>query len=99
MVKKCVKDHFLVFPIKEIELKDSLSYEGLLITILDCQILRIRSKEIALDKILWRNEKVEEATWELDGDMYARYPLFFEYIDVSMEGSNVFLHILSLVNS
>ena len=29
----------------------------------------LRTKTIALVKVLWRNNKSEEATWELESDM------------------------------
>ncbi|XP_070034768.1 uncharacterized protein [Nicotiana tomentosiformis] len=58
--------------------KDSLTYEEILVTILDHQIRKLRTKEIASVTVLWRNQKVEEATWEAEEDMKSRYPHLFE---------------------
>ncbi|TYK23819.1 pol protein [Cucumis melo var. makuwa] len=38
----------------------------------------LRNREIPLVKALWRNHRVEEATWEREDDMKARYPELFE---------------------
>ncbi|WMV09449.1 hypothetical protein MTR67_002834 [Solanum verrucosum] len=39
---------------------------------------RLRTKEVASVKVLWRNQFVEEATWEAEEDMKKRYPYLFE---------------------
>ena len=62
MLKKCVGDHSLVVPIENISVDNSLSYEEVPIEILDRQVRKLRTKEIASVKVLWRNQKVEEAT-------------------------------------
>ncbi|WMV54862.1 hypothetical protein MTR67_048247 [Solanum verrucosum] len=45
--------------------------------ILDRQVKRLRNKEIASIKVLWRNNLVKGATWEAEADMKSRYPHFF----------------------
>jgi len=35
-------------------------------------VRKLRSKEIASVKEMWRNKKTEEATWELKDDMRVR---------------------------
>ena len=37
----------------------------------------LRNKTIPLVKVLWRNSKSEEATWELEADMREKYPELF----------------------
>ncbi|WMV38086.1 hypothetical protein MTR67_031471, partial [Solanum verrucosum] len=53
---------------------ESLSYEEVLVEILDRQVKRLRNKEITSVKVLWRNHLVEGATWEAEIDMKSRYP-------------------------
>ncbi|PHT54385.1 hypothetical protein CQW23_08847 [Capsicum baccatum] len=77
MLNKSIVDRSLVLPVEEIKVTDYLSYEEEPFKILDCQVRKLRNKEIVSDNILWKNKKVEEATWESD-DMRARYPNFFE---------------------
>ena len=56
---------------------EDLSYEEVPDEILDRQIKRQRSKEIATVKVLWRNYLVEGATWEAEADMRSCYPHIF----------------------
>ncbi|KAF3633574.1 hypothetical protein FXO37_26962 [Capsicum annuum] len=72
ILKKCIGDHSLVFPIEEINVKDFLSYEEEPIAILDPQVRKLRSNEIASIKVMWRNQKAEKATWESEEDMCVR---------------------------
>ena len=54
-----------------------MTYEEVPVEILDRQVKRLRNKEIASVKVLWRNQKVESATWEAEDDMKKRYPHLF----------------------
>ncbi|XP_075475662.1 uncharacterized protein LOC142508903 [Primulina tabacum] len=45
--------------------------------ILDRKVKVLRNKEIGIIKILWRNQLVEEATWEPEEEMKLRYPELF----------------------
>ncbi|WMV59518.1 hypothetical protein MTR67_052903 [Solanum verrucosum] len=78
MLKKCMADPSLIIPTEDICIKDSLSYEEILVQILDHQVRKLRTKEVASVKVLWRNQFVEEATWEVEEDMKNRYPHLFE---------------------
>ncbi|WMV59105.1 hypothetical protein MTR67_052490 [Solanum verrucosum] len=78
MLKKCMGDPSLIIPTEDIGIKDSLSYEEILVQILDHQVQKLRTKEVASVKVLWRNQFVEEATWEVEEDMKKRYPHLFE---------------------
>ena len=78
MLKKCMGDPSLIIPTEDIGIKDSLSYEEIPVQILDRQIRKLRTKEVALVKVLWRNQFVEDATWEAEEDMKKIYPHLFE---------------------
>ncbi|WMV25562.1 hypothetical protein MTR67_018947 [Solanum verrucosum] len=78
MLKKCIDNPSLNIPTKNIGIKDSLSYEEIPIQILDRQVCKLRTKEVASVKVLWRNQFVEEATWEAEEDMKKIYPQLFE---------------------
>ena len=75
---------------------DSLSYEEEPVEILDCQVRKPRSKEIASVKVLWRNQKVEEATWESEDGMRIRYPNLFSLMEKETEGNIPILSFLVL---
>ncbi|WMV24331.1 hypothetical protein MTR67_017716 [Solanum verrucosum] len=78
MLKKCMGDPSLIVPTENIEIKDSLSYEEIPVQILDRQVRKLRTKEVASVKVLWRNQFIEEATWEAEEDMKKRYAHLFE---------------------
>ncbi|WMV41522.1 hypothetical protein MTR67_034907 [Solanum verrucosum] len=74
ILKKCMRDSSLIIPTEDIGIKDNLSYVEIPVQILDRQVRNLRTKEVALVKVLWRNQFVEEATWEAKEDMKQRYP-------------------------
>ncbi|WMV23308.1 hypothetical protein MTR67_016693 [Solanum verrucosum] len=78
MLKKCIGDPSLILPTESVKIKDNLSYEEVPVQILDHQVRRLRTKDVASVKVLWRNQFVEEATWEAEEDMKKRYPHLFE---------------------
>ncbi|XP_060671432.1 uncharacterized protein LOC132803176 [Ziziphus jujuba] len=63
MLRKYISDPSHVLKTLEIELRDDLSYEEQPVQILGREEKRLRNKTIALVKVLWRNQIVEESTW------------------------------------
>ncbi|XP_070041274.1 uncharacterized protein [Nicotiana tomentosiformis] len=76
--EKVVKDPTLIVPVETIAVNEELSYEEIPVSILDRQIRKLKNKEIASLKVLWRNQQVEEATWEAEEEMKEKYPHLFE---------------------
>ncbi|KAK8569286.1 hypothetical protein V6N12_007816 [Hibiscus sabdariffa] len=64
---------------EEVELNPDLSCEEEPVMILDREVKRLRNKNVSLVKVLWRNHKVEEATWESEETMRMQYPYLFDY--------------------
>ena len=60
-----------------IEIHEDLSLQEEPVQTLDFKVKTLRNKDIPLVKVLWRNQLVEEATWERDSNMRASYPEFF----------------------
>ena len=56
------------------ELGQDLIYEEEPIAILNREIQKLRTKEIASVKVHWKHRSIGEATWEMESDMRARYP-------------------------
>ncbi|WMV29327.1 hypothetical protein MTR67_022712 [Solanum verrucosum] len=52
MLKKCIGDSSLILPIKSLRIKDSLSCEEIPVQILDRQVRRLRTKDVASVKVL-----------------------------------------------
>ncbi|WMV24149.1 hypothetical protein MTR67_017534 [Solanum verrucosum] len=74
---KCVGDPASIVPLETVAVKDSLSYEDVPFEILDRQVRRLRNKEVASVKVLWRSQSVEGATWEAEAAMKSKYPHIF----------------------
>ena len=76
-LKKYLLDssHVLSYESLDVDLK--LTYEEKPIEILDRKDKVLRNKIVPLVKVLWRNNVVEEATWEAEEDMQKRYPKLF----------------------
>ncbi|WMV23820.1 hypothetical protein MTR67_017205 [Solanum verrucosum] len=91
MLEKCMGDPSLIISTEDIEIKDSLSYEEIPVQILDRQVRKLRTKEVASVKVLWRNQFVKEATWEAKEDMKNRYPHLFESGENTDQGINFLL--------
>ena len=58
-------------------LDENLTYEEEPVAILDREVRKLRSREIAFIKVQWKNRPVEESTWEKETDMQERYPHLF----------------------
>ena len=55
-----------------------LTYEEEPVEILAREVKELRNKKIPLVKVLWRNHKTEEATWESEETMRQQYPQLFD---------------------
>ncbi|KAK4729661.1 hypothetical protein R3W88_022649 [Solanum pinnatisectum] len=82
MLKKCIGDPVSIIPLEGLGVDESLSYEEVSVEILKRQVKRLRNKEIASVKVLWRNHLVEGATWEAEADMKSRYPHLFPFTPI-----------------
>ncbi|XP_070010668.1 uncharacterized protein [Nicotiana sylvestris] len=78
MLRKVVGDSSSIVPVETIEVNEELSYEEVPVVILDRQVQKLRNEEIASVKVLWRNQQVEEPTWETEDGMKKKYPHLFE---------------------
>ncbi|XP_027768542.1 uncharacterized protein LOC114074766 [Solanum pennellii] len=78
MLQKYIPDESHVLSLESLELGPDLTFEEEPIAILDRQVRKLRTKEIASVKVQWKHRSVEEATWETESDMRARYPQLFE---------------------
>ncbi|WMV32501.1 hypothetical protein MTR67_025886 [Solanum verrucosum] len=94
MSKKCMGDPSIIISAEDIGIKDSLAYVDIPTQILDRQVRKLRTKEVALVKVVWRNQFVKEATWDAEEDMKKRYPHLFELGEIPNQGTNSLLSTL-----
>ena len=77
MLRRYKSDPSHVVSSEVIELRPDLTYEEVLVEILAREVQELRNKQISLVKVLWRNHKIEEATWESEETMCQQYPQLF----------------------
>nr|XP_016498253.1 PREDICTED: uncharacterized protein LOC107817002 [Nicotiana tabacum] len=77
MLRKCIGDPSRITPIEDIHIAKDLSYVEVPVAILDRQVRKLRTKEVASVKVLWRNNNIEEMTWEAEEEMRKKYPYLF----------------------
>ncbi|WMV41239.1 hypothetical protein MTR67_034624 [Solanum verrucosum] len=78
MLHKCLGDPTQVIPIYGMEFSKHLSYKEILVEILDRHVRKLRTKDIASVKVLWRSQNIEEDRWEVEANMRAKYPHLFQ---------------------
>ena len=86
MLRKYIPDSSHVLETSEIELRDDLSYEEQPVQILCREEKELRNKTVSLMKVLWRNNLVEEVTWEREDQMRSQYPHLFHDIGTNFVG-------------
>ncbi|XP_049348176.1 uncharacterized protein LOC125812742 [Solanum verrucosum] len=78
MLRKCIGDPSRITPMEDVHVTEDLTYEEVPIAILDRQVKKLRNKEVASVKVLWRNQQVKEVTWEAEEAMKSKYPHLFQ---------------------
>ncbi|KAI3462335.1 hypothetical protein Pfo_018998 [Paulownia fortunei] len=77
ILRKYIANPSHILKNEPIELKAYLSYDERPAEILLREVKQLKNKKIPLVKVLWRNQSTEEATWEMEDDMKAKYPELF----------------------
>ncbi|XP_070056568.1 uncharacterized protein [Nicotiana tomentosiformis] len=77
MFRKYIRDPSKVIPVDYVQVTKQLSYEEAPIAILDRQIQRLRTKDVASVKVVWINNNVEEMTWEAEEEIKISHPHLF----------------------
>ena len=77
ILKPYVPDLNQVIEYEPIEIQSDLTFVDQPIQILDRKERVLRNKTIPIVRVLWRNPRVEESTWELESEMLDKYPHLF----------------------
>ncbi|XP_017972551.1 PREDICTED: uncharacterized protein LOC108661165 [Theobroma cacao] len=78
MLRKYNPNPSHVIRYETIQLKDDLTYEEQPIAILDRQVKKLRSKNVASVKVLRRNRTSEEVMWEAEEEIQTKYSHLFD---------------------
>ncbi|WMV46200.1 hypothetical protein MTR67_039585 [Solanum verrucosum] len=76
LLKKYVGNLASIVPLKSVDVKDSLTYEEIPVEILDRRVCRFRNKIYFINGFVEESVR-EEATWEAEAAMMAKYPHLF----------------------
>ncbi|XP_070042764.1 uncharacterized protein [Nicotiana tomentosiformis] len=77
MLRKYYGDLSHVLDFSMVQLDGDLTYNVESVAIFDRQVQKLSSKNIALVKVHWRGQSVEEATWVTEQEMQNRYSHLF----------------------
>ena len=77
MLRRYRSDPSYVVSSETIELILDLTYEEEPVEIFARELKELLNKQIPLVKVLWRNHKTKEATWESEEVMWEQYPQLF----------------------
>ncbi|KAM6599449.1 hypothetical protein CsatA_019058 [Cannabis sativa] len=70
MLRKYTPDPSHVIEYEAIPLQEDVTYEEQPVKILARELKVLRNREIPVVKVLWRNHREDEATWEIESEMY-----------------------------
>ena len=77
MLRRYMSNSSHVVSSETIELRPDLTYEEEPVEILAREVKELRKKRILLVKVMWRNHKTEEATWESEKVVWQQYHQLF----------------------
>jgi hypothetical protein len=78
MLRKYIANPDVIVEYELLEIQEGLTYVEEPVRIVDKKEQVLCIKTIPIVKVLWRNHGVDEASWEVEHDMWSRYPHLFE---------------------
>jgi len=76
-LRKYVSDPSHVIPRDDVQVRDNLTVETILVRIEGREVKKLRGKEIPLVKVVWGGATCESLRWELESKMLESYPELF----------------------
>ena len=77
MLQKYAPDSSHLIMWTDVPIQEDVSYQKILVYILEHEVKALCRREILLVKILWQHKGVHEATWELESEMLEHFPHIF----------------------
>lgn len=69
-----------IIPLSDMSVEEILTYEEVLIEILDRKFKRLRNKELHPSRSYEGTKELKSATWEAEADITKQYPYLFPSI-------------------
>ncbi|GJT37540.1 hypothetical protein Tco_0937405 [Tanacetum coccineum] len=79
-LKKYLSDKFLVIPMKELRLDDTLNFVEEQVEIMDREVKQLRQSRIPIVKVRWNSKRGPEFTWEREDQIRAKIMSSLDYI-------------------
>jgi hypothetical protein len=76
-LKKCLHVPEEQLPMEDLDAKEDLSYQEYLVKILEISERVTQNEKIKMCKVQWSHQTEEEATWEREEELKAKFPSFF----------------------
>ena len=77
-LKKCLQPPAQPISYQDLELSKDLTYPERPIRILEEAERRTKNKVVKFHKVQWNNHTEDEATWEREDELKAKYPYLFQ---------------------
>ena len=77
-LRKYVFDPSHIVKLEHIKIFEDLTYEEVLVQIVDVMDKVLRRAVVKLVKVQWSNHSIREATWELEEEMREKHPYLFQ---------------------
>ena len=78
MLRKYIANPDVIVEHEPLEIQEGLTHVEEPVKIVDKKDQVLRTKTIPIVKVLWRNHRFEEASWEVEHDMRNCYPYLFK---------------------
>jgi len=85
LLRKYIHDPSHVVNFQTISIQRNLSYEETPMCIIERKVHALRNKEIPLVKVQWGRQDSDEATWEKEEEILARYPDILDQVSINFE--------------
>jgi hypothetical protein len=82
-LRKCLRIPEEQMPLEELQVGEDLTYQEYPVKILDTSEKVIRNNRYRMCKVQWSNHTEEEATWEKEDQLKAKFPKIFSNLSES----------------
>nr|GEZ31059.1 hypothetical protein [Tanacetum cinerariifolium] len=78
-LKKCLSDEYHIIPLDEVRIDGKLHFIEEPIKIMDREVKQLKQSRIPIVKVRWNSSRGPEYTWEIEDQMWKKYPHLFDF--------------------
>nr|GEX65846.1 putative reverse transcriptase domain-containing protein [Tanacetum cinerariifolium] len=76
---KCLSDEDLIIPLDEVRIDEKLHFIKEPIKIMDREVKQLKQSQIPIVKVRWNSIRGLKYTWEMEDQMWKKYPHLFDF--------------------